>query len=243
MMIPSAKQGRPKPGGVDESSFVIELMGRARRPQIDFSFTNYDFGYCFINKRAGATVAGFDAPRSPRSSKFQSFRKVDLLVTNRDLSDCLLATTFQRNAFLDVQLDQSMIEAGQSLTVPVLFTPKDAVEYRERIEFIVNDFTKFYVNVRGKGTQLKLDLVSMDMQNVDFGVTVGNKGALQRQIKLINRSQCPAEFVLQDPNERLRDRSVYWQTPMGGTSLNSGFQKEAVRPITLRPKEQCVKNY
>jgi len=79
-------------------------------------------------------------------------------VKNMDQADCLLSTTFQRNTYLDVQLNQSMIEAGGELVVPILFMPRESVEYRERIEFIVNDFTKFYVSVRGKGTPLKLEL-------------------------------------------------------------------------------------
>lgn len=108
----------------------------------------------------------------------------------------------------------------------------------------VNDFTKFYVNVRGKGTPLKLELLSMDMSNVDFGITIGNKPPITRQIKLVNRSPCTAEFVLVDQGDRLRDRSVYWQTPMGGSGRPDGGRsavgsKEPVRVISLRPKEQC----
>ncbi|CAD7939993.1 unnamed protein product [Amoebophrya sp. A120] len=245
LLIPSARQG-PNRGGVDESCYLVELSGRARRPQVDFSFHNYDFGYCFIDKRAGATVAG----DSMGSKKDQCFKKVDLVVTNRDVSDCLLSTTFQRTPYLDVQLDQSMIEAGQSMVVPVIFQPRDSVEYRERIEFIINDFTKFYVNVRGKGTPLKLELVSMDMQTVDFGVTIGNKPPIRRAIKLINKSPCPCDFFIIDQDDRLKDRSVSWQTPMGGSSSSSSFastagkqktSKELAREnkITLRPKEQC----
>jgi len=242
LLIPSAKKAGPGPA-VDESCFVVELTGRARRPQIDFSFTNYDFGHCFINKKATATVAGFEPPAStgsPKSggSKFQAFKKIDLVVSNRDVADCLLSTTFQRSPYLDVQLNQSMIEAGQSLIVPIVFSPRDTVEYRERIEFIVNDFTKFYISVSGKGTPLKLELVSMDMQTVDFGVTVGNKPPVSRQIKLINRSRATAEFILVDQGERLRDRHVHWNTPMGGSS-QTGQGKQGQRAIVLRPKEIC----
>jgi hypothetical protein len=54
-----------------------------------------------------------------------------------------------------------MIEAGQSLVVPIIFTPREAVEYRERLEFLINDFTKAYVNMRGRGTPLRLELTQM----------------------------------------------------------------------------------
>lgn len=91
-----------------------------------------------------------------------------------------------------------MIGTGDELIIPIIFMPRESVEYRERIEFIVNDFTKYYVNIRGKGTPLRLELVNMGMQTVDFGVTIGNKAPVHRQIKIINRSLCDAEFKLLD---------------------------------------------
>jgi hypothetical protein len=106
-----------------------------------------------------------------------------------------------------------MIEAGGELIVPIYFMPNEAVEYRERIEFIVNDFTKFYVSMRGKGTPLRLELANIAMQTVDFGVTIGGKPPVNRHLKIVNRSLCDAEFVLVDGGERLKDRSVYWETP------------------------------
>ncbi len=138
MMIPSAKKTTK---GIDESCYMLELSGRARRPQVDFSFNSHDFGYCFINNRRAATLAA--APGSPRSNN-ECFKKIDLVVTNRDLSDCLLSTTFVRTPYMDVKLDQSMIEAGQALVVPIIFSPRDAVEYRERRDFCGFDYQKSF---------------------------------------------------------------------------------------------------
>ena len=216
MLIPSARGAKSSDGQLDAGSYVLDLSGKAMRPSVDFSFTNYDFGYCFINKKATATVAGFDqqGPGQGSGSRKNAFKRVDLVVKNNDkANDCLLATTFQRTAFLDVQLNQSMIEAGGELIVPIYFMPNEAVEYRERIEFIVNDFTKFYVSIRGKGTPLRLELANIAMQTVDFGVTIGGKPPVNRHLKIVNRSLCDAEFLLVDGGERLKDRSVYWESP------------------------------
>jgi len=152
------------------------------------------------------------------------FERLDLVVTNRDLVDCWLSTTHQRTPYLDVQLQTSMVESGKSLVVPIIFTPRDYVEYRERIEFVVNDCTKSYVTIRGRGCELQLELLSMAMQNVDFGVTVGNK-PVNRSVKLVNRSQRAVEFTLADPDGQLSERGVSWTPTL---------------PVGLRPKEQVA---
>lgn len=114
-----------------------------------------------------------------------------------------------------------MIEAGQSLTIPIIFTPRDYVEYREQIEFIVNDFTKISVNISGRGVQMRLEVASMSMQNVDFGTTTGNQ-PVQKSVKLINRSLKEIDFMLHDPDGHLAERSVSWNPAMR---------------ISLRPRE------
>jgi hydrocephalus-inducing protein len=150
------------------------------------------------------------------------FERMDLVISNRDLADCWLSTSWQRTPYLDVQLPACMVQAGQSITVPVVFTPRDFIEYRERIEFVINDCVKSYVNVRGRGCQMNLELVSMAMQNVDFGVAVGSQ-PVTRTVKVVNRSQRALDFCLVDPDGHLSDRCVSWQPTL---------------PVSLRPKEQ-----
>jgi len=195
----------------------LELAGRARRPSVDLSVSNHDFGPCFVSRK-GASAS---EPTSPSRTNVP-FEKVDLIITNRDAVDHWLSTTFERTPFLDVQLVASMIEAGSSLAVPVIFTPRDYVEYRERIEFVVNDCFKSYVNIRGRGCQLHLELASIDMQNVEFGTTVGNQ-PVSRGVKIVNRSLRSVDFLLHDPENQLVDKGVSWTPAM---------------PVTLRPKEQ-----
>ncbi|CAJ1447961.1 unnamed protein product [Effrenium voratum] len=199
------------PSGPDESGYTLALAGRAYRPALDFSTLSHDFGSCFVKRIASAgEPAGVPMER------------LDLTVTNRGVTDCWLSTTFQRTNYLDVQLPAVMIEAGQSVVVPIVFTPKDYVEYRERIEFVVNDCTKYYVNVRGQGCPLQLEAASLAMQNVDFGVAVGNQG-VSRTLRVVNRSVRSVEFSLQDDGQ-LAEKCVSW-TPQ--------------TPVKLRPKEQA----
>jgi len=207
------------PSGPGEASHNLELVGRARRPNVDFSVTSHDFGPCFVSK-VGITAS---EPSSPSRGNMP-YERLDLIVMNRDNTDCWLSTTFHRCSWLDVQLATSMIEAGQSLSVPIIFTPREYVEYRERVEFVINDCMKYYVNIRGSGCQLHLELVSMSMQNVDFGVTVGNQPVSQTA-KVVNRSQRPVDFILHDPDSQLFERCVSWSP---------------TQPVSLRPKEQLT---
>jgi hydrocephalus-inducing protein len=205
------------PSGPGESGYNLELAGCARRPTLDLSVSNHDFGPCFVSRR-GASAS---EPTSP-SRRNTPFEQLDLIITNRDGIDHWLSTTFEKTPYLDVQLVASMIEAGSSLTVPIIFTPREYVDYRERIEFVINDCFKSYVNIRGRGCQLHLELASIDMQNVDFGTTVGNQ-PVSRAVKIVNRSLRSVDFVLHDPETQLVDKGVSWTPAM---------------PVTLRPKEQ-----
>jgi hydrocephalus-inducing protein len=196
----------------------LELAGHARRPTVDFSVSAHDFGPCFVRKGVSASE-----PTSPTRGNVP-FEQLDLIITNRDNMDHWLSTAFQKTPFLDVQLVPSMIEAGSTLTVPIIFTPRDYAEYRERIEFVVNDCFKSYVNIRGRGCKLHLELASIDMQNVDFGTTTGNQPVSQ-QVKIVNRSLKAVDFVLHDPDNQLSDKCVSWTPAL---------------PVTLRPKEQVA---
>ncbi|CAE8631652.1 unnamed protein product [Polarella glacialis] len=204
------------PAGPVEETFSIALTGGAKRSRVDFSFLSHDFGPCFI-ARGGATMAG--EPFS--QTEDTKYERVCIVATNRDDSDCLISTTFQREPWLDVQLNSAMIEAGGSLRIPIVFSPRDVCEYMQRIEFVVNDYTRMHVDVRGRGCPLKLELTDSEMQNIDFGITRGNE-PVSRTVRLINRSPRPVTFELGDEKGELAERSVTW-TPG--------------HPTTLRPRE------
>eukprot|EP00931_Biecheleriopsis_adriatica_P045665 TRINITY_DN2614_c0_g1_i1.p1 TRINITY_DN2614_c0_g1~~TRINITY_DN2614_c0_g1_i1.p1 ORF type:complete len:5069 (-),score=1280.39 TRINITY_DN2614_c0_g1_i1:105-14627(-) len=204
------------PAGPVEEAFSIALTGGAKRSRVEFSFLSHDFGPCFI-ARGGATMAG----EPFATSEDDRYERVDLIATNRDDSDCLISTTFQREPWLDVQLNAAMIEAGGSLRVPIVFSPREVCEYMQRIEFVVNDYTRMHVDVRGRGCPLKLELTESDMQNIDFGVTKGNE-PVSRQVRLVNRSPRPVTFELSDEKGELAERSVSWSP---------------AHPITLRPRQ------
>jgi hypothetical protein len=84
-----------------------------------------------------------------------------------------------------------------------------------------------HVDIRGRGCPLRLELADLNMQNVDFGVTMGGE-PVSRMVRLVNRSLRAVNFELADEKQTSQDagelqkRNVSW-SPMHRT--------------TLRPKE------
>jgi hydrocephalus-inducing protein len=206
------------PAGPREEVFSLQLAGGAKKSRVEFSFVAHDFGPCFI-ARGGATMAG--EPFAPSESS--RLQQVDLIATNRDEIDCLLSTTFQREPWLDVQLETALIESGSSLRIPIIFQPREVEEYRQRVEFLVNDHTKMHVDIKGRGCPLRLELTDLEMQHVDFGVTTGGK-PVSHSVRLVNKSSRPVTFELCENGEELSSRAISWLPSL---------------PTTLAPRQTC----
>merc|ERR1719478_573059 len=191
------------PAGTKEEGFKVLLSGGAKRSRVEFSFFEYNFGPCFI-ARAGTTMAG-----EPLGDTEGHTDRQTLIATNRDDTDVLLSTTFQRETHLDVQMDDTMIPAGGSVAIPILFSPDAEKEYDDTIEFLVNEYTRMNVKIRGRGCPMRLELTDLAMQNVDFGITTGGK-TVSKHARLVNRSARAITFKLCDENDALQERAVTW---------------------------------
>jgi hydrocephalus-inducing protein len=208
------------PAGPREDLFTLNLAGSAKKSRVEFSFVSHDFGPCFVAKD-GATAAG----EPLQDAADQGQERVELVCTNRDDNDIHIATNFQREPWLDVQLHSAMVESGKSIRIPIVFSPREICEYMQRVEFSINEYTRTAVDIRGRGCPLRLEVAQIEMQNVDFGVVVGGEVPV-RAVKLANRSARPVSFELVDENGELTDRAVTWAPGPG-------------KAQTLKPKETC----
>jgi hypothetical protein len=78
-------------------------------------------------------------------------RKLDMLVTNHDTTDCLLSTTFQRTAYLDVQLYQSSLKFQRTFELQYTVTRYlDVQLYRSSLKYCFNVSFKFELAIIGK---------------------------------------------------------------------------------------------
>jgi len=202
------------PTGQTEETFQIQLSGGAKRSRLEFSFQTYDFGPCFVS-RGGATMAG--VPLS--NSEDLGCEIATLVCTNSDDTDCLLSlsSTYQRESWLDVQMDDAMIPAGGQFRIPILFSPGEVKEYAKNVKFLVSEYTEVNVSIRGRGCPLRLELTDIRMQNIDFGVTTGGE-PISKTVRVVNRSLRPVTFQLEDEKGSLQSKAVSW-TPSGMTTL------------------------
>lgn len=202
------------PTGTAEETFQVQLMGGAKRSRLEFSFYSHDFGPCFTS-RGGATMAGVPLSKSEELAS----ESVMLVATNSDDTDCLLSlsSAYIRESWLDVVMDDTIIPPGANCKIPIHFSPGEVKEYAKKIEFVVSEYTRVNIDIRGRGCPLRLELTDIQMQNIDFGVTTGGE-PISKNVRVINRSLRPVTFQLDDEKGQLQQRAVSW-FPNGMTTL------------------------
>lgn len=66
--------------------------------------------------------------------------------------DCLYTNT----AHLEVNFRVDVIKPGKSMEVPIIFYPRESISYRELIPFEINGLSQQVVEIKGKGTEMKV---------------------------------------------------------------------------------------
>jgi len=103
---------------VSGPKFNFLLNGTARKPGINLSFLQYDFGPCFVT-------------RQPMSIK------AELELVNNDNSAISIETNFEKKPHMDVQLSPGEVllpstkEKEEKLVIPIVFTPREIQKYKE----------------------------------------------------------------------------------------------------------------
>lgn len=162
--------------------FNFILNGAARKPGIQLSFHNYDFGPCFVTRQP------------------MSIRAV-LELVNHDDSAISIETNFEKKPYLDVQLSPGEVllpttkEKEEKLLIPIIFTPRDITKYHEVVALDFNGIYKIEVVIKGEGIPMSIELADPDQHIVDFGIV--SKGSdMTKTVNLINKSRKPVQFCL-----------------------------------------------
>lgn len=94
-----------------------------------------------------------------------------LRVTNRDPSAALsLDCVHQADRCFWVSCEPSVLEAGQSLEVPLNFAPRDTRHYAFGVPFLVNGSYTVKLVVVGEGCPARLELGNMAHKHLTFGL-------------------------------------------------------------------------
>lgn len=196
--------------------FVFMLNGTARKPGINMSFHQYDFGPCFVTRQPMPV-------------------KAVLELVNNDDSAISIETNFEKKPFLDVQLSPGEVllpstkDKEEKLSIPIIFTPRDIQKYHEVVTFDFNGIYKIDVVIKGEGIPMNVELVDPDQHIVDFGIL--SKGSdTTKTVNLINKSRKPVLFSLTSANPEDLIKNAITITPSEEVTL----KPKKVLPIEIR---------
>uniref|UniRef100_A0A7S2QVW6 MSP domain-containing protein n=2 Tax=Triparma pacifica TaxID=91992 RepID=A0A7S2QVW6_9STRA len=197
--------------------YVFQIGGSGVRPNLHFSFTQFDFGARFI------TAPG--AALEPAESV--------LLVTNRDVENSLsIDCAFVNQRALNIESKPTVLEPGEALEIPFLFAPREMKDYEFQVPFLVNGTSKQMVAVSGKGVYARLELLDLQQSRVNFGnIVEGN--SVSRNVKVVNRSAATMTFNIVDEDK----------VGFGKKKLEyNDIMYFPAGPVTLGPHESTVIN-
>ncbi|XP_075998117.1 hydrocephalus-inducing protein homolog [Genypterus blacodes] len=150
-------------------TFILTITGRAVAPSVEFSFTKYSFGKCFLY-----------SPGMVPASK-------SLVISNKGDRDISVQCQFSNTFYLEIGFQQDVLSPGSVKEIPITFFPREASRYHEKITFILNSCVKKLVDIRGQGIEMKLDVEDPKHRRVKLGsLLVGQK--VKKVVTLVNHS-------------------------------------------------------
>ncbi|EGB10058.1 hypothetical protein AURANDRAFT_62593 [Aureococcus anophagefferens] len=210
--------------------YVLKIVGRGVAPNLRFSFSDHDFGPCFI------VVPGQPPTRE----------SVVLRVSNQDPHAHLsLDCTLPRNKVLVVECGPRVLAPGEHVEVVLHFTPREMQDYAFPVPFLINGVSTVTVLVKGRGVAARLELVQPSQASCAFGL-VREGEDMVKHVQVINRSARALGFDLVDEKDALAKADVTLSPatvshlrPRGVTTIEVRFspkrrQREFSEPVFVR---------
>jgi hydrocephalus-inducing protein len=212
------------------ATYKVYLDGIAVKPDVNFSFVQYDFGATLVYK-AGMPV-----------------RTCKLNVTNTGAKDISVDSLFDNPASncFTVDFKQVILAAGESASACISFIPRENREYNEKVVFELNGLTRREVHLHGTGTDMNIEVFNAKDRVIDFGalqapkVQNGKAGVTKTMpVRIVNRSLATIDFnvVFEAKNDRLaQDKSMLTITPAQQIKLKANQTIDL--DVTFAPKER-----
>nr|XP_023493063.1 hydrocephalus-inducing protein homolog isoform X2 [Equus caballus] len=187
-------------------TFTCSISGCAVSPAIHFSFTSYNFGTCFI----------YQAGMPPY--------KQTLVITNKEDTSMSIDCLYTNTPHLELNFRVDVVKPGKTLEIPITFYPRESISYRELIPFEINGLSQQVVEIKGKGTEMKILVLDPANKIVKLGAVLPGQ-VVKKTVSIMNNSQAQLTF----------SQSVLFSTPE--------LQEPKVvtlipfHNITLKPKE------
>ncbi|KAG7521590.1 hydrocephalus-inducing protein-like [Solea senegalensis] len=158
-------------------TFTFAVKGKAEAPNLEFSFTKYNFGKCFLYR------PGMVPPSQT------------LMICNKGELDVSVQCQFEKSSCLRTNFQPDVLPPGGLMRMPVDFCPQETRGFYKKLTFVFNNCVTKQVEVEGQGIELKLEVENPLQRNIKLGsVTLGQK--VKRQVRLINRSVSDVSFTL-----------------------------------------------
>uniref|UniRef100_A0A2K6GI20 HYDIN axonemal central pair apparatus protein n=1 Tax=Propithecus coquereli TaxID=379532 RepID=A0A2K6GI20_PROCO len=189
-------------------TYMCSISGCAVSPAVHFSFTSYNFGTCFI----------YQAGMPPY--------KQTLVITNKEETPMSIDCLYTNTSHLEVSFRVEVIKPGKTLEIPIIFYPRESINYRELIPFEINGLSQQTVEIKGKGTEMKIAVLDPANRVVKLGAILPGQ-VVKKTVSIVNNSLAQLTF----------NQSVLFSIPE--------LQEPKVitlvpfHNISLKPKEVC----
>ncbi|XP_010157275.1 PREDICTED: hydrocephalus-inducing protein-like, partial [Eurypyga helias] len=201
-------------------TFTCVFLATVVVPTIHFSTTRLNFGACFIYQ-AGMPLA-----------------QQTLVIANESDKDMSLNCLFTSTAHLEVHFTGCILRPRGTVEVPITFYPREVVSYHELIPFEINGLCQKTVEVRGRGTEMKVDVVEPQGKVVKLGaLSIGQ--TVKKTVTIANNSAAPLTFKLSlmSTLPELQEAGVLCLNPTNGLSLKPKGDTCKVE-VTFSPKRR-----
>ncbi|XP_042266839.1 hydrocephalus-inducing protein homolog isoform X2 [Thunnus maccoyii] len=184
-------------------TFTFAIKGRSVAPSLEFSFTKYNFGKCFLY-----------CPGMVPASK-------TLVISNKGQRDISVQCQFRNSSYLEMDFQPDILSPGAAMEVPVTFYPREPCRYHEKLTFILNSCVTKHVDILGQGIEMKLEVEDPRQRRVKLGsLLLGQK--VKKQVVLVNRSPVDLSFTLQLNTNTPLDPGDLSFSPAGELNLKAG---------------------
>ncbi|XP_029378255.1 hydrocephalus-inducing protein homolog [Echeneis naucrates] len=158
-------------------TFTFAIKGTAVAPSLEFSFTKFNFGKCFL----------YYPGMVPASQT--------LMISNKGERDISVQCPFKSTVYLEMDLKSEILSPGAVMEVPITFYPREVCRYHEKLSFILNSCITKQVEILGQGIEMKLEVEDPRQKKVKLGsLMVGQ--TVKKQVVLVNRSSLDLSFTL-----------------------------------------------
>uniref|UniRef100_A0A3B4VD89 HYDIN axonemal central pair apparatus protein n=1 Tax=Seriola dumerili TaxID=41447 RepID=A0A3B4VD89_SERDU len=158
-------------------TFTFAIKGRAVAPSLEFSFTKFNFGRCFLY------CPGMVPPSQT------------LVISNKGEHDISVQCQFKNTSYLEIDFQADILSSGAAVEVPVTFYPREACRYHEKLTFILNSCITKEVDILGQGIEMKLEVEDPRQRKVKLGSLMLGQ-TVKKQVVLVNRSPLDLTFTL-----------------------------------------------